>query len=234
MLGLAGSSGEKPNICLKVSFVVTRIDCLSLVSNPRYIAELIFNLNYLGSEQASFTLNFSRGASHVISQYYKLMSLGKKGYRRVMLDLICMAEYLASNLERMGSFILMSKRNGQGLPLVAFRLDPAKGYLFDEFAIAHELRQQGGWVVPAYTMAPHSEELKIIRVVIREDFTHSQCDALIADIQTVLHRLSMMSVHMAQSQNGEYVSTNLQFESPCIDESQIMIEEHGETLGNIR
>ncbi|KAK4155648.1 pyridoxal phosphate-dependent transferase [Chaetomidium leptoderma] len=153
--------------------------------------ELILNMNYLGAEQLTFTLNFSRAASHVISQYYKLISLGQKGYRRVMLDLICMADYLGSNLEQMGCFVVLSKKHGQGLPLVAFRLDPAKGYVFDEFAIARELRRLGGWVVPAYTMAPHSDEVKILRVVVRQDFSHAGCDALIADLRLALLRLSM-------------------------------------------
>jgi glutamate decarboxylase len=35
--------------------------------------ELVFNINYLGADQASFTLNFSKGASHVIGQYYQLI-----------------------------------------------------------------------------------------------------------------------------------------------------------------
>jgi glutamate decarboxylase len=148
-------------------------------------------MNYLGAEQLTFTLNFSRGASHVISQYYKLISLGKKGYRRVMLDLIRMANYLGSNLEKMGCFIVLSKKHGQGLPLVAFRLDPAMGYAFDEFAIAHELRRLGGWVVPAYTMAPHSDEVKILRVVVRQDFSLAGCDALIADLRLALLQLGM-------------------------------------------
>ena len=172
------------------------------------LPELIFNLNYLGTEQASFTLNFSRGASHIISQYYKLIRLGKKGYRRVMLDLICKAEYLALNLEKMGCFILISKKHGQGLPLVAFRLDPVKGYTFDEFAIADELREQGGWVVPAYTMAPRSEELKILRVVVREDFSHAHSDALIADVHKVLCRLRMTDACTPSTENGSLATSN--------------------------
>lgn len=31
--------------------------------------ELVFNINYLGADQSSFTLNFSKGASQVIGQY---------------------------------------------------------------------------------------------------------------------------------------------------------------------
>jgi glutamate decarboxylase len=53
--------------------------------SPEYLPqELIFNINYLGADQASFTLNFSRGASQIIGQYYQLIRLGKKGYRSIM------------------------------------------------------------------------------------------------------------------------------------------------------
>lgn len=76
---------------------------------------------------------------------------------------------MSGALEKLG-FIILSQTRGRGLPLVAFRLDPAKGRKYDEFAIAHVLRERG-WVVPAYTMAPHSENMKLMRVVIREDFS---------------------------------------------------------------
>ena len=46
--------------------------------------ELVFNINYLGADQSSFTLNFSKGASQVIGQYYQLIRLGKKGYRAII------------------------------------------------------------------------------------------------------------------------------------------------------
>jgi glutamate decarboxylase len=151
-------------------------------------------MNYLGApQQSSFTLNFSRGASHVVSQYFKLVSLGRKGYTRVLLELVRMAEYLASKLQGMGCFVLLSPqplgRRQLGLPLVAFRLRSYDAG-FDEFAISYELRRQGGWVVPAYTMAPHAEEVKLLRVVVREDLTLDLCDKLVADLCVVLQRLN--------------------------------------------
>ena len=159
--------------------------------SPEYLPkELVFNINYLGADQASFTLNFSKGASQVIGQYYQMIRLGKRGYRAIMLNLTRTADYLAACLEQLG-FILMSKTGGKGLPLVAFRLDPAHGHHYDEFAIAHNLRERG-WVVPAYTMAPHSEKLKLMRVVVREDFSRSRCDALIKDFKLACETLSAM------------------------------------------
>lgn len=167
--------------------------------SPEFLPkELIFNINYLGADQASFTLNFSRGASQVIGQYYQLIRLGKRGYRSIMYNLTRTSDYLAANVQQLG-FILLSKTHGAGLPLVAFRLNPDAGHRYDEFAIAHQLRQRG-WVVPAYTMAPHSETLKLMRVVVREDFTKSRCDALIADLKLALQELGKMD----ERQLGEH------------------------------
>lgn len=106
-----------------------------------------------------------------------------------MLNLTRTADYLAMALQKLG-FIIMSKGQGEGLPLVAFRLDPKSDIAsnHDEFAVAHQLRERG-WVVPAYTMAPHSEQLKLMRVVVREDFSRSRCDALITDIALSLKNL---------------------------------------------
>jgi glutamate decarboxylase len=103
--------------------------------DPKYLPkELVFNINYLGADQASFTLNFSRGASQIIGQYYQLIRLGKRGYRRIMLNLTRTADYLAANLQGMG-FIIMSQGKGEGLPLVACRIDEDLGRLYDEFAM---------------------------------------------------------------------------------------------------
>ncbi|KAI9760464.1 MAG: hypothetical protein M4579_001658 [Chaenotheca gracillima] len=159
--------------------------------SPEFLPkELVFNINYLGADQASFTLNFSKGASQVIGQYYQMIRLGKRGYRAIMTNLTRTADYLAAALTHLG-FIIMSEGGGKGLPLVAFRLDPKNKQLYDEFAIAHQLRERG-WVVPAYTMAPHTENLKLMRVVVREDFSRARCDQLICDIALALKTLNGM------------------------------------------
>jgi glutamate decarboxylase len=94
------------------------------------------------------------------------------------------ADYLTEMLEKQG-FVIMSKRSGAGLPLVAFRFRTPEeasdeDRYYDEFSLAHQLRSRG-WVVPAYTMAPNSN-VKMLRIVVREDFTRMRCDLLIDDI----------------------------------------------------
>lgn len=115
-----------------------------------------------------------------------------------MSNLTHTSDYLAACLEKLG-FIIMSQRGGRGLPLVAFRLDPAKKHHYDEFTIAHHLRERG-WVVPAYTMAPHSESLKLMRVVVREDFSRARCDSLLADIISALGACNKIDASKVEEQ----------------------------------
>jgi len=152
--------------------------------------ELIFNINYLGADQASFTLNFSKGASNVIALYYQLVRLGFDGYRAIMMNLTNDADYLADELEEQGKWTIMSARGVDGLPLVAFRLKDKHN--FDEYDIAKELRQRQ-WVVPAYTMAPKAQSLKLLRIVLREDFTRSRCDLFLRDLNASYKHLASLS-----------------------------------------
>ncbi|KAI5458141.1 pyridoxal phosphate-dependent transferase [Mariannaea sp. PMI_226] len=178
---------------------------------PEYLPkELVFNINYLGADQSSFTLNFSKGASQVIGQYYQLIRLGKHGYRAIMSNLTRTADYLTETLERKG-FVIMSERSGAGLPLVAFRFrTPEEGGSaerhYDEFALAHHLRSRG-WVVPAYTMAPNSN-VKMLRVVVREDFTKSRCDSLINDIILCLGLLDETDLESIKKRE-EYIKKHI-------------------------
>ncbi|KAK6824778.1 hypothetical protein PG989_013469 [Apiospora arundinis] len=41
-------------------------------------------------------------------------------------------------------------------------------------------------------MAPHTDQLKMLRVVVREDFTKNRCDALIMDIKYCMELLEQM------------------------------------------
>jgi hypothetical protein len=177
--------------------------------SPEYLPQdLVFNINYLGADQASFTLNFSKGASQVVGQYYQLIRLGRSGYRAIMSNITRTADYLSTSLEEQG-FVIMSRRSGEGLPLVAFRYpDPTKNddgegreREYDEFSLARSLRSRG-WVVPAYTMAPHTNKLKMLRVVVREDFSRSKCDMLIADIKLCCDMLDKMNKETLKKQEA--------------------------------
>ena len=83
--------------------------------------DLVFYENYLGKTDATFTLNFSTGASMVLAQYYNFVRLGRDGYTYVMKQMQQNAQALAANLRDSGRFEVIGDDEEQ-LPLVAFRL----------------------------------------------------------------------------------------------------------------
>jgi glutamate decarboxylase len=94
--------------------------------------ELIFHINYLGADQPTFTLNFSKGSSQVIAQYYQLIRHGFEGYRNIMENCHENAMVLKEGLEKTGRFNIVSKDDG--VPLVAFSLKDRSRH--DEFEIS--------------------------------------------------------------------------------------------------
>jgi glutamate decarboxylase len=152
-----------------------------------------------------------------------------------MMNLTRTADYLSAALVKLG-FILLSKTGGEGLPLVAVRLDPKAGHLYDEFAIAHQLRERG-WVVPAYTMAPHAEQMKLMRVVVREDFTRSRCDALINDFKFALDTLNKLDEkgvkeqlnHQKRMKEAQANRRGSVLNSQFADEEHSLKGQHGKT-----
>jgi len=139
--------------------------------------ELIFHVNYLGGDQPTFNLNFSRGASQILAQYYNFLRLGREGYRRIMANLQELAGYLTDQLEATGQFHMLSRRGH--LPVVTFALDDASR--FTVFDLSDRLRERG-WIVPAYTMAPGAQDVAVLRVVLREGFSRDLADMLLADL----------------------------------------------------
>src|SRR4051794_4967433 len=80
--------------------------------------DLVFYENYLGKTDATFTLNFSTGASMVIAQYYNLVRLGRAGYEQATRHMRANAEVLADGLAATGRFEIIG-RDDEQLPLVA-------------------------------------------------------------------------------------------------------------------
>jgi glutamate decarboxylase len=141
--------------------------------------DLVFYENYLGKTDATFTLNFSTGASMVLAQYYNFVRLGREGYAYVMDIMQRNAHALAGHLRSTGLFDLIGAGEEQ-LPLVAFKLAEPKAY--DEFDIAWQLSAERGWMVPAYTLPPDAEHVKVMRALVKETLSREMVDTLAGDI----------------------------------------------------
>ena len=141
--------------------------------------DLVFYENYLGKTDATFTLNFSTGASMVLAQYYNFVRYGREGYAYIMKAMQQNAAALAGKLEATGDFELIGADQEQ-LPLVAFKLAGEKSY--DEFDLSWQLSAERGWMLPAYTMPPDAQEVKILRALVKQTLSREQVDRLAADL----------------------------------------------------
>ncbi len=146
--------------------------------------DLVFNVNYLGDEMPTFTLNFSKGSAMVLAQYYNMVRLGWEGYSRIASNMMENARYLSQMLEATGHFAMLKGDNH--LPIVAVRLVGDRGY--DVFDVSSTMRQKG-WIIPAYRLPPNAERMGIMRVVVRENFSRDMADMLVKDILWALERL---------------------------------------------
>ena len=76
-----------------------------------------------GTDQINFTLNFSKGASQIVAQYYQFLRLGRAGYTKIMQNCHAVAMYLQKALEDTGYFTIISGRDPVPmLPLATFSL----------------------------------------------------------------------------------------------------------------
>ena len=106
--------------------VRARLPRARLADLPRAVSDLpedlVFYENYLGKRDATFTLNFSTGASMVLAQYYNFVRYGHEGYRYIMETMQANARALAEQIVAIGDFELVGDAGAEQLPLVAFKL----------------------------------------------------------------------------------------------------------------
>ncbi|MFT4049509.1 MAG: glutamate decarboxylase [Solirubrobacterales bacterium] len=142
--------------------------------------DLVFMENYLGKEDATFTLNFSTGSSMLLAQYYQFVRLGRAGYAGVIKLMAENAIELGRRIKETGYFDLVLEGDPQ-LPLVAFKLN--KDYGFDEYDVAAALSATRGWMVPAYSLPANAEDVVLLRALVKESFTYTMVETLAQDIE---------------------------------------------------
>lgn len=148
---------------------------------------LIFNVNYLGGNMPTFALNFSRPGGQIICQYYNFLRLGKEGYQKVHTACYDTAQFLASEITKLGPFeILFGGDPKEGIPALAWKLKSGAnigGYtLYD---LADRLRSRG-WQVPAYSMPANREDLVVQRILVRHGTSRDLASLLIEDFKRAL------------------------------------------------
>ncbi len=145
--------------------------------------DLVFNINYLGGNMSNYSLNFSKGSSTIIAQYYNFIRLGFNGYKDIMDIMNFNAKYLAYELEKTGKFEVINK--DVYFPLVTVKLKDAD---FTVFQLSAKLREKG-WIIPAYTLPKNADDIAVMRMVIKENFGRDMVNSLLNDIKESYNNL---------------------------------------------
>ncbi|PAV06191.1 pyridoxal-dependent decarboxylase [Methanobacterium bryantii] len=145
--------------------------------------ELIFKINYLGGFMPNYSLNFSKGSSTIIAQYYNFIRLGMDGYKKIMKNMQENARYLATRLNGSGKFEVINK--SVTFPIVTVEL---KNTTCSVFHLSEKLRQKG-WIVPAYTLPANADDTAVLRIVVKESFSKDMAEMFFADIMESIEKL---------------------------------------------
>ncbi|MGA2676870.1 MAG: glutamate decarboxylase [Methanobacterium sp.] len=157
--------------------------------------DLVFNINYLGGNMSNYSLNFSKGSSTIIAQYYNFLRLGFSGYKAIMDIMSLNAKYLAYELKKTGKFEVINKNTT--FPVVTVKLKDAD---FTVFQLSRKLRQKG-WIIPAYTLPKNADDISVMRMVIKENFGKDMVDSLLEDIKESYNDLESKNEEIHKNEN---------------------------------
>ncbi len=143
--------------------------------------DLIFWVNYLGGNMATFALNFSRPGGQIVAQYYNFLRLGIEGYRKIHQSCYDTAHYLSDEIEKLGLFDIIYNGRG-GIPAMSWSLKEGVDPGFNLFDLSDRIRSRG-WQIAAYSMPPKREDLVIMRILVRHGFSRDLADLLIEDLK---------------------------------------------------
>lgn len=155
--------------------------------------ELIFNVSYLGGHMPTMAINFSRGASQILGQYYNFYRYGFDGYRDIHKRTQKVAMKVAKAIEETGLFDIYN--NGENIPLVCYKLKDDQQVAWTLYDLADRL-QMKGWQVPAYPLPKDLDEVVIQRFVCRGDFGMNMAEELINDFNSSISELTKANVSM--------------------------------------
>ena len=148
--------------------------------------ELVFWVNYLGGNMRDIALNFSRPAGQVVCQYYNFLRLGHEGYRKIHGACYDTAEYLATELGKLGPFeMIYGGKRDEGIPTLCWRLKDGADPGFSLYDLADRLRARG-WQVPAYSLPAHCENEVIQRILVRHGVSRDLASLLLDDIKNAM------------------------------------------------
>jgi glutamate decarboxylase len=159
--------------------------------------ELIFSVSYLGGTEPTMAINFSRSGAQIVGQYYVFSRYGRKGLEMVHQATARVAKMATDELKACGIFDFYNE--GDTIPVIAFALKESRNWTLYE--LSDRLRMHG-WQVPAYPMPKNIEDVTVLRLVFRADFSETMAEQLLADFRMEIEYLEKAAASAA-SETGK-------------------------------
>lgn len=158
-----------------------------LWKDKEYLPEkLIFNVNYLGGEEATMAINFSRSGSQIIGQYYIFLRYGMEGLKTIQSHTKDVAVMITDELKELGIFEIYN--DGANMPVICYRLKNPSKHKWTLYELSDRLAMNG-WQVPAYTLPENLKDVLIQRFVVRADLSFTMAVSLIEDLKMAVEYL---------------------------------------------
>lgn len=162
--------------------------------------DLVFEVNYLGGDMPTYTLNFSRGSALIVGQYYNFLRLGRNGYKNIMQNMMAVSDTIEKGLIKMGVFKLLGDRRMEPVVSVSLKGD----HSFSVFDISRALRTHG-WIVPAYTLPENAQHIESLRVVVKENLSITLAEDFLETMRAVLEELKGQPSKLSRDRDAKNV-----------------------------
>ena len=140
-------------------------------------------------------LNFSRPGGQIVCQYYNFLRLGKEGYRKIHTACYKTAQYIATEIEKLGFFeVIYGGDTDSGIPALCWAMRAETNPGFSLYDLADRLRSRG-WQVPAYSLPAKCQDRVVQRILVRHGVTRDLGSLLVDDIKRALDHFSQHPIH---------------------------------------
>lgn len=160
--------------------------------------DLIFWVSYLGGQEATMAINFSRSAAQIVAQYYVFMRNGRLGYTEIHRRTMDVAQYLVGEIKAMGLFEMLEEATE--FPILCWRLADGVRKSWTLYDLDDRLRMHG-WQIPAYPLPPDMEDVTVQRIVCRADLSMALAMKFVRDMKAEIAHLD--SVHGAREASSD-------------------------------
>ncbi|MEM9731518.1 MAG: glutamate decarboxylase, partial [Myxococcota bacterium] len=132
-----------------------------------------------------------------------------EGYRRLQQACYDTARWLSDEIGKLGPFeFLNSGDPEQGIPSVCFKFQDGADPGYSLYDLSAKVLERG-WQVPAFSLPVNTEDVDVIRIMIRQGVSRDLASLLVGDLERAIDHFERhpVSVPMTERERGSFKHT---------------------------